>query len=76
MKFSIVIPAYNRADSITATLNSVRDQTYSDWECIVVDDGSTDGPDLEAAVAAMADARFRYVHRENGGGGAAPQHRN
>lgn len=71
MKFSIVIPAYNRADSITTTLNSVRDQTYSDWDCIIVDDGSADGPALKAAVEAMGDARFRYVHRENGGGGAA-----
>jgi glycosyltransferase involved in cell wall biosynthesis len=71
MKFSVVIPAYNRADSITATLNSVRDQTYSNWECIVVDDGSADAPALEAAVASMADERFRYVYRENGGGGAA-----
>lgn len=71
MKFSVVIPAYNRADSITETLKSVQVQTYSNWECIVVDDGSADGHTLEAAVNAMTDKRFRYVHRENGGGGAA-----
>lgn len=40
--FSIIIPSYNRANLISHTLQSVIDQTYSNWECIVVDDGSTD----------------------------------
>ena len=39
---SIVIPIYNRAHLIGETLKSVINQTYSNWECIVVDDGSTD----------------------------------
>ena len=39
---SIIIPNYNRADLIVETLNSIIAQTYTNWECIVVDDGSTD----------------------------------
>lgn len=39
---SIIIPTYNRAHLITETLNSILNQTYSNWECIIVDDGSTD----------------------------------
>lgn len=71
MKFSVVVPAFNRADTITATLQTVRDQTFTDWECIVVDDGSADGDRLEAVVEAMDDPRFRCIRRKNGGGGAA-----
>ncbi|HAH58771.1 MAG TPA: glycosyl transferase, partial [Bacteroidales bacterium] len=40
--FSVVIPAYNRAHLITRALNSLIAQTESDWEAIVIDDGSTD----------------------------------
>lgn len=39
---SIIIPAYNAEKTIVATLNSVQNQTFSDWEAIVIDDGSTD----------------------------------
>jgi glycosyltransferase involved in cell wall biosynthesis len=68
---SIIIPVYNRADSVAATLRSVQVQTFHDWEAIVVDDGSLDGNLLSAVVSDMGDARFTYHRRENGGGGAA-----
>lgn len=69
--FSIVIPAYNRSAEIGDTLASVGGQTFTQFECIVVDDGSSDGDALQAVVAGLNDSRFRYVRRENGGGGAA-----
>lgn len=69
--FSVVIPVYNRADSILPTLLSVKNQTFCDFECIIVDDGSKDGEALRGVVEGLNDNRFRYVWRENGGGGAA-----
>jgi glycosyltransferase involved in cell wall biosynthesis len=70
-RFSVVIPVYNRARSVLPTLESVRNQTFEDFECIVVDDGSADGAELKAVVEGLADPRFRYVRRENGGESAA-----
>jgi glycosyltransferase involved in cell wall biosynthesis len=68
---SVVIPTYNRAQTIGPTLQSVVAQTFSNFECIVVDDGSADVEELEAVVARLNDPRFRVLRRENGGGGAA-----
>jgi glycosyltransferase involved in cell wall biosynthesis len=70
-RFSVIVPVYNRAASVLRTLESVRDQTFGDFECIVVDDGSKDGGELKAVVESLGDPRFRYVRRENGGGSAA-----
>lgn len=70
-RFSVVIPVYNRAKSVGPTLESVRDQTFRDFECIVVDDGSVDGEDLRATVEGLNDQRFRYLRRQNGGASAA-----
>src|SRR5450631_1749876 len=67
--FSIVIPLYNRADSILTTVNSVVSQTVSDFEVIVVDDGSVDNPG--PLIESLGDRRVRYVHQANAGGGAA-----
>lgn len=70
-RVSVVIPVYNRAHSVLPTLKSVQDQTMRDFECIVVDDGSADGEALRALVESLADPRFRYVRRDNGGESAA-----
>src|SRR5690606_31488967 len=71
---SIIIPTYNRAHLIGETLDSVLAQTYKNWECIVVDDGSTDGTDALLASYCKKDARFQYHHRPKehlpGGNGA------
>ena len=64
---TIIIPAYNQAYWIVETLKSVLAQTHSSWECIVVNDGSTDGTaDLVQAVVAQ-DSRLRLLTQPNGG---------
>lgn len=67
--FSIVIPAYNRADVIERTLQSLQTQTFGNFEVVVVDDGSNDN--LGQVIANFGDPRVRYVWQENAGGGAA-----
>jgi glycosyltransferase involved in cell wall biosynthesis len=69
--FSVVIPVYNRAQKIQPTLMSVVQQTFKDFECLVVDDGSKDGEALEAVVAGLGDERFRYIRQDNAGASAA-----
>ena len=68
---TIVIPVFNRSQTILPTLKSVQDQTFSEFECLVIDDGSDDGPKLEQAVSSLDDDRFRTIRRDNGGGSAA-----
>lgn len=65
--FSVVIPVYNRSSKIRRTLLSVKDQTFDNFECIVVDDGSKDGVELAHVVRELADPRFTYLRKENGG---------
>ncbi|MCZ4318520.1 glycosyltransferase family 2 protein [Aequorivita viscosa] len=60
---SIIIPTYNRAHLIGETLDSVLAQTYQNWECIVVDDGSTDDTEAVMATFLARDSRFQYLHR-------------
>jgi glycosyltransferase involved in cell wall biosynthesis len=61
---SIVMPAYNRADTILRAIRSVQEQTYQDWELIVVDDGSTDGT---ATLIEGMDPRMKVIRQENRG---------
>ncbi|WP_179319487.1 glycosyltransferase family 2 protein [Winogradskyella helgolandensis] len=60
---SIIIPTFNRAHLIGETLDSVMAQTYQNWECIVVDDGSSDGTDQLMVTYCAKDSRFQYHHR-------------
>ena len=66
-RFSIIIPVYNVASYLRECLDSVLNQTYSDWECICVDDGSTDGSSAILDVYVAKDKRFRVVHQKNQG---------
>lgn len=66
---SVVIPLYNKAPYILRTLESMAAQTYSDFEVIVVNDGSTD--DSEAVARQFQDKRVRIVSQANAGPGAA-----
>lgn len=61
---SIIIPTYNRAHLIIETLDSIVVQTYTNWECIVVDDGSTDGTDMLLNDYIKKDNRFKYLINE------------
>ena len=67
--FSIVIPTYNRANFISKTIQSLLNQTYQNFEIIVVDDESTD--DTEAVVTSIKDSRIKYFKKDNAERGAA-----
>jgi Glycosyltransferases involved in cell wall biogenesis len=60
---SIIIPTYNRADLILETLDSILKQSYQNWECLVVDDGSTDNTKEVIEKFQNTDNRFKYCHR-------------
>ncbi len=69
---TIVVPCYNESRFLGATLESIRRQSFTDWECVIVDDASTDNSVAEARRFTKADKRFRLVrHRVNGGLSAA-----
>ena len=68
---SVIIPAYNAANTIAATLESLLSQTHARWEGIVVDDGSTDATADVARSFSARDSRFRMVTQANGGESAA-----
>lgn len=64
---AIVVPAYQAERFIEETLRSIQDQTVQDWECIVVDDGSSDGTAREVAGVGRHDSRIRMVAQQNRG---------
>ena len=68
-RISVVIPAYNQGHYLGDAIQSVLDQTYQDFEMIVVDDGSTDN--TRDLATSFRDARVRYVYQENRGLSAA-----
>lgn len=67
-KASIIIPTYNRADTIRRAIKSVQAQTFADWELIVVDDGSTDNT---ASIIEGLDPRMTVISQKNRGFGEA-----
>ena len=64
---SIIIPCYNQAHFLPEALESVLAQAYPHWECIVVNDGSTDHTGEIARKWLSRDARFMYIEKQNGG---------
>ncbi len=66
-KISVVIACYNQAEYLMETLESVLNQTYNNWEGIIVNDGSTDNTEEIALAYVGKDCRFRYFSKENGG---------
>ncbi|MHC6629670.1 bifunctional glycosyltransferase/CDP-glycerol:glycerophosphate glycerophosphotransferase [Streptomyces globosus] len=70
-RLSIVVPVYNVELYLDECLESIAAQTFADFECILVDDGSTDNSAAIAKAFAARDKRFRVVMQENAGLGAA-----
>ena len=64
---SIIVPCYNQSQYLDECLQSVLDQTHSNWECIIVNDASTDDTDGVAKKWCDIDNRFRYIKQTNGG---------
>lgn len=62
---SVVTPTFNRAHTLQCAISSVLNQTYENWELLIIDDGSTDN--TKQLVGAESDQRIHYFHKENGG---------
>ena len=59
--FSVIIPTYNRANLLKKAVQSVLNQTFQDWELIVVDDGSDDG--TKKYITSVKDTRIHYFYQ-------------
>ena len=64
---SIIVPCYNQSEYLEESLNSVLYQKFHDWECIIVNDGSSDDTEARAQEWCEKDNRFKYLYKENGG---------
>ncbi|HEU4496898.1 MAG TPA: glycosyltransferase family 2 protein, partial [Flavobacterium sp.] len=64
---SIIVPCFNQSQYLGEALQSVSEQTYTDWECIIVNDGSPDDTEEVSKEWCEKDARFKYLYKENGG---------
>lgn len=67
MKISIIIPVYNKIRYIATILQQVKAQSFTDFECLIIDDGSSDGSGAVCDAFAAEDQRFRVFHIPNGG---------
>jgi hypothetical protein len=70
MRVSVIVPLYNKAACVLRCVRSIAAQTFTDFEVIIVDDGSTDGS-AGTVAAILNDARFRLLSQTNAGPGAA-----
>ena len=64
---SIIVPVYNVGSFLPKCIDSIISQTFTDFELILVDDGSTDNSVEICDAAAKKDSRVRVIHKENGG---------
>ena len=64
-KVSVIVPVYNQGEFLAEALDSVLQQTYSNWECVIVNDGSTDNSEEVAKSYLDKDNRFKYLYQEN-----------
>lgn len=70
-KISVIIPVYNTEKYLARCIESIIGQAYSDWELILVNDGSTDGSGLVCDRYAVKDARIKVLHNQNQGPAAS-----
>ena len=63
--FSIIIPTYNRSNIILKALISIKSQTFNNWECLLIDDGSTDNTVEIVNDLINSDSRFKYIYQKN-----------
>ena len=71
MKVSVIIPCYNQAAFIPKAIASLQTQTFGEWECIVVDDGSTDNTAEVVSNISLREPRVRLLQKANGGSASA-----
>ena len=71
MEISIIVTVYNVEDCLKRCLDSILNQTFSNFEVLLIDDGSTDESGKICDLYAQTDSRFKVVHKENGGVGSA-----
>ena len=71
MKYSVIVPVYNCINELSGCAESILRQTESDWELLLVDDGSTDGSAALCDRLSEQDERIRVFHKENGGASSA-----
>lgn len=64
---SVIVPCYNQAQFLDECMQSVLEQTYQNWECIIVNDGSPDNTEEVALEWTKKDVRFIYLKKDNGG---------
>lgn len=70
-KVSVIITCFNQEKYIDEAIWSVKNQTFKDWQCVIVNDGSTDGSEEKILSSISGDSRFVYEFQENSGQGAA-----
>lgn len=64
---SIIVPCYNQGEYLEEAINSVILQTYENWECIIINDGSSDNTDIAAKRCCSKDERVKYFKNQNAG---------
>lgn len=64
---SIIVPVYNSVSTLNRCLDSILNQTFSDWELLLIDDGSTDRSTELCDQYASKDQRIKVFHKKNGG---------
>lgn len=66
-KISIIVPCYNQGIFLDDCCDSIYKQSYENWECLIINDGSTDDTEKIALSWIAKDNRFKYYYKENGG---------